>query len=80
MLTWSSLFADVGIESTDAGWHRTLLSETRAAAVTCAIISPELAPTSPPARNAGRSERSGLTSVSMRRSLMLASSATAHFA
>ena len=31
--TWSSWLALVGIESTDAGWARTLFSETRAAAV-----------------------------------------------
>ena len=31
--TWSSWLALVGIESTDAGWARTLFSEARAAAV-----------------------------------------------
>ena len=31
--TWSSWFALVGIESTEAGWARTLFSDTRAAAV-----------------------------------------------
>jgi hypothetical protein len=39
--TWSSLFAEVGIESTLAGWARVLFSEARAAAVTCAIMSPD---------------------------------------
>ncbi len=44
METWSSLAADVGIESTDAGCARTLHSETSAAAVTCAIMRPEWRP------------------------------------
>ena len=34
MDTWSSLSAEVGIESTLAGWARTLFSEARAAALT----------------------------------------------
>ena len=31
-LTWSSWSAELGIESTLAGWHNTLFSATRAAA------------------------------------------------
>ena len=41
--TWSSCPADVGIESTDAGWQRPLFSETSEAAVTCAIRVPSQA-------------------------------------
>ena len=44
MDTWSSLLADVGMESTLAGWARTLFSEARAAAVTCASMSPDSTP------------------------------------
>src|SRR5690625_7080895 len=44
--TWSSCPRLVGIESTDAGWLSTLFSETRAAAVYCGIINPELMPVS----------------------------------
>ena len=51
--TWSSLPAEVGIESTLAGWASALFSETSAAAVTCAIIKPECSPPSR-ARKAGR--------------------------
>ena len=40
--TWSSLLAEVGIESTLAGWASDLFSEARAAAVTWAIIRPGL--------------------------------------
>ena len=76
METWSSLPAEVGIESTLAGWARTLFSEARAAAVTCAIMSPECSPPSR-ARKAGRPERDGFTSRSVRRSLIAARSATA---
>ena len=36
----------VGMESTLAGWHSTLFSETRAAAVYCGIMKPELTPVS----------------------------------
>ena len=74
--TWSSLPAEVGIESTLAGWARVLLSETSAAAVTCAIMRPEWSPPSR-ARKAGRPERAGFTSRSVRRSLMAPSSAAA---
>ena len=74
--TWSSLAAEVGIESTEAGCARTLHSETRPAAVTCAIMRPEWSPPSR-TRNAGRSESAGLTSFSMRRSEIEARSAAA---
>ena len=74
--TWSSLAAEVGIESTEAGCARTLHSETSAAAVTCAIIRPELRPPSS-TRKAGRSESAGFTSFSMRRSEIEARSVAA---
>ena len=63
MLTWSSLLPDVGIVSTLAGCASVLSSEVSAAAVTCAIISPDC---SPPwrVRNAGRPLLAGLTSRS----------------
>ena len=67
--TWSSLPAEVGIESTLAGWASILFSETSAAAVTWAIMKPEFRPPSR-ARKAGRPDSAGLTSRSMRRSLM----------
>ena len=60
--------AEVGIESTDAGCASVLHSETSAAAVTCAIMRPEL---SPPfsTRNAGQLRgRRDSCSFSMRRS------------
>ena len=44
MLTWSSWFAEVGIESTLQGAATALFSDTNAAAVTCAIMKPELRP------------------------------------
>ena len=53
MLTWSSLFAEVGMESTLAGCASTLFSDTSAAAVYCAIMNPEFRPESA-TRNAGR--------------------------
>jgi len=43
----------VVIESTDAGWARTLFSLTRAAAVTCGIMNPEFSP-APGAREWGQ--------------------------
>jgi hypothetical protein len=46
MLTWSSCPRLVGIESTLAGWHSTLFSLTRAAAVYCGIMNPEFSPVS----------------------------------
>ena len=55
MLTWSSLLADVGIESTLAGWAKKALCFQRRVqpAVYCAIINPELRPASF-IRNAGK--------------------------
>ena len=76
METWSSLLAEVGIESTLAGWARPLFSEARAAAVTCAIMRPDWSPPSR-VRKAGRPESAGFTRRSMRRSLIAPSSATA---
>ena len=76
MLTWSSCPAEVGRLSTEAGCAYALFSETSAAAVTCAIMKPD----SRPGSAAMNMLRFGLTrrsSRSMRRSLMLASSATA---
>ncbi len=67
MLTWSSWFADVGSESTDAGCASDLFSEASAAAVTCAIMKPELTPPSS-TRNGGRPERFVSISSAMRRS------------
>ena len=68
--------ADVGIESTEAGWHHTLFSATSAAAVTWAIMNPESRPASR-ARNGGSPENAVLVSFSIRRSLIDASSASA---
>ena len=68
--TWSSWFALVGIVSTDAGWLSDLFSLASAAAETCTIIIPEFNP-GLGVRNAGRCERSGFTSCSIRRSLTL---------
>ena len=67
MLTWSSWFAEVGSESTDAGCASDLFSEASAAAVTCAIMKPELTPPSS-TRNGGRPERSVSIISAMRRS------------
>ena len=67
MLTWSSWFADVGSESTDAGCASDLFSEASAAAVTCAIMKPELTPPSS-TRNGGRPDRFVSISSAMRRS------------
>ena len=80
MLTWSSRFADVGIESTDAGCARTLCSDARAAAVYWWIIMPDSIPDAG-ARNGGSPPlRRGSTSRAVRRSLIEPSSATAIFA
>ncbi len=77
MLTWSSLPALDGIESTLAGWQSTLFSLTRDALATCAIMNPECSPL-PGARNGvSPVDSAGFTSCSTRRSLMFASSATA---
>ena len=46
MLTWSSWLAEVGMLSMLAGWHSMRFSATSAAAVTCAIMKPELTPLS----------------------------------
>ncbi len=67
METWSSWLAEVGIESMLAGVARCLFSATRAAAVTCASMKPELRPGFG-VRNAGRPESAGSTSMAMRRS------------
>ena len=77
MLTWSSLPALEGIESTLAGWQSTLFSLTSDALATCAIMKPECSPL-PGARNGvSPVDSAGFTSCSTRRSLMFASSATA---
>ena len=67
MLTWSSWLADVGSESTDAGCASDLFSDASAAAVTCAIMKPELTPPSF-TRNGGSSDRFVSISNAMRRS------------
>src|SRR5512138_756028 len=70
--TTSSLFPPVGIVSTLAGCDSTLHSLASEAAVTCAIMKPELTPASR-VRNAGSPWlRSGFTSRSIRRSEMVA--------
>ena len=76
MLTWSSWFAEVGRLSTEAGCASDLFSEASAAAVTCAIMKPEL---SPPCRtrNAGSWLRLSSISIAMRRSLSAPISAMA---
>jgi hypothetical protein len=78
--TWSSWFADVGMESAEAGWTSTLFSEARAAAVYWSIIIPELRPLAG-ARNGGSPPlRRGSRSRAIRRSLIAPSSARASFA
>ena len=70
--------APVGIESTVAGWASTLFSETSAAAVYCAIMKPGVrGPRSRGQERRQAFDRAGLSSRSMRRSQMSASSATA---
>ena len=76
MLTWSSLLAEVGMESTLAGEARTLFSDTSDAATIWRIPYPQLTPGSC-VREGGRPLSWGLTSRAMRRSEMLASSARA---
>ena len=76
MLTWSSLLPDVGIVSTLAGCASVLSSDVSAAAVTCAIISPTAGRRDASGTPAGRSS-DGLTSRSERRSLIVASCASA---
>lgn len=76
METWSSCIAEDGIESTDAGTARRFMSETSPACVYWAIIMPESTPGSS-TRNAGSPcERAGSSMRSVRRSDMLATSAT----
>ena len=76
MLTWSSMPADVGSDSTDAGKERRRFSVTSAAAVYCATMNPEFMPGSGE-RNGGRPLVCPLVIRSMRASLTSASSATA---
>ena len=66
--TWSSLLAEVGIESTLAGWESTLFSETSAAAVTCGIMKPEFSPRSRREERGEARRGRGSRSRSMRRS------------
>jgi hypothetical protein len=65
--TWSSWFAEVGNESTLAGWARDLFSEASAAAVTCAIMNPEFTPLAE-VRNGGSPLMLASISKAMRRS------------
>src|SRR5687768_7388463 len=75
--TWSSVFAPVGMESTEAGWARTLFSETIDAAVYCRIIRPEFTPGFT-VRFAGRLRLCAESSIDcVRRSEMFPSSCTA---
>ena len=67
MLTWSSWLAEVGRLSTEAGCASDLFSEASAAAVTCAIMKPELTPGSS-TRNGGRPDSEASISKAMRRS------------
>ena len=71
METWSSFPPEVVMLSTLAGCASTRASLTRAAAATCTVMKPDCTPGCR-ARNAGSpSFLSGLTSRSIRRSLML---------
>ena len=70
------LVGQVGMESTEAGWAKTLFSETSAAAVYWLIIYPELRPLSA-TKKGGSPLKAGLTSRSIRRSEMFANSAKA---
>ena len=76
METWSSWEAQVGTESELAGVARTRISDRASAATTWAIMKPERSPGSG-VRKAGRPERSGLRSRSIRRSEIEARSAAA---
>jgi hypothetical protein len=69
MDTWSSCPAEVGTVSTLAGQASALFSDTRAAAVTCAIMKPLLAPLSR-VRKGGRPLILGSTRIAVRRSLI----------
>src|SRR5690606_42158353 len=42
--TWSSWFAEDGMESTDAGCANVLFSDTKLAALYCKIIAPDSSP------------------------------------
>ena len=67
----------VVMDPEEAGWESTRFSATRAAAVTCAIMSPDSSP-GWLARNGGNSSlRAGLTNRSMRRSEMPARAVSA---
>ena len=77
ILTKSSLFPLVVMDPAEAGVASTRFSATSAAAVTCAIMSPDSRPACW-ARNGGRfSFKAGFTSRSMRRSEMPASAVSA---
>ena len=76
METWSSRFAEVGMESTLAGNEAALFSDTRAAAKTWTNIIPEFKPGCG-VKKPGKPLRSGLTRFSTRRSQMLLRSAAA---
>ena len=67
---WFFWFAFVGIVSTDAGCVWLLFSFVNAAAAICTILMP-LFRLGLGVRNAGRRDRSGFTSCSMRRSFTL---------
>ncbi len=70
--TTSSLLPSVGMVSTLAGCASILHSLASAAAVTCAIMNPELTPASV-VRNGGNPWlKSGCTSLSIRRSAIVA--------
>ena len=62
MLTWSSRLAELGMESTLAGWHKTLFSLMSAAAVAW-VIRPELSPGC--GEKGGKPLSDGLTSCSI---------------
>ena len=73
--TWSSCIAELGIESTDAGIASRLRSETSAACVYWAIISPESTPGSCGEEGGRPWLRAASRKRSVRRSAMLATSA-----
>ena len=76
METWSSWLAEVGRLVTLLGWARHWFSAARAAAVTWAIMKPELTPLSS-IRKAGRRDSPVSSSKAMRRSEMAPISAIA---
>jgi hypothetical protein len=75
--TWSSLPPEVGRLSVVAGWASTFISFRSATATTCAIIMPEDVPGWVVKNGGSPSFMSGLTSRSVRRSLMLPSEQSA---